>query len=289
MTVQLDELRDAPRGPRPRFGHEAAELILERVQNTLSNDVAGLLAPQNLAAIVAASAPSRPIVESARHVDLRTGKLTYPKIVTRPAAAKQTAEKTEGGGTKLEADQASVNASTYSAGGDVSWAAITYSDPSTIELWLTLAAQAYAKATEVAAGAALAAGVTVTVAVGGTDLAHYVAAITKAAATIQSTTDYLADTIYCDPTSAATLAGLAYAQAPGATTVAGMRLISSNGLTASAPITIVGYSQALLTGEMPGAPIDLRAVEPAIGGMEIGVIGSFAVAVADPAGFVKLT
>ena len=48
-------------------------------------------------------------------------------------------------------------------------------------------------------------------------------------------------------------------------------------------------SQALYAAETPGAPVQLKAVEPAIGGIEVGVIGAFAAAVADPAAFVKLT
>ena len=73
-----------------------------------------------------------------------------------------------------------------------------------------------------------------------------------------------------------------------ATGLGGTRRVS-NGLTAAAPITIVGYSQAFYVAETPNGPIQLRAVEPAIGGTEVGVIGSFASAVADPAGLVKLT
>jgi hypothetical protein len=35
--------------------------------------------------------------------------------------------------------------------------------------------------------------------------------------------------------------------------------------------------------------VQLRAVEPAIGGIEVGLIGDFASAVSDPAAFVRLT
>jgi len=65
--------------------------------------------------------------------------------------------------------------------------------------------------------------------------------------------------------------------------------VSSSGLAPGAPVVIIGYSQALLCAETQGAPIQLRAVEPAIGGIEVGVIGSFVADVSEPAAFVKLT
>jgi hypothetical protein len=96
--------------------------------------------------------------------------------------------------------------------------------------------------------------------------------------------------IYAEPVSAAHLAALVLAEAPtGAAAIGGMRLVASNGLAASAPVAIVGYSQALLCAETAGAPIQLRAVEPAIGGVEVGVIGAFCADVSDSAAFVKLT
>jgi hypothetical protein len=290
--MTLEQLMDAGEirlRPQVAVGEQAVGLLLERVQNTLSSDVAGLVAPQNLAAIVAASAAFRPIVTTARQVPLTNRKLTYPQVTSRPTAAKQTAQKTEaGGGAKLAATQASVDADSYSSSGDLSWQAAKWAEPDLIELWMTLASQSYAKATEQAAAAALVAGVTATETVSASTLAAWMSAITTAAATIQAS-DYLADVIYADPETAGELAALAYAVAPGAASIAGLRLVSSNGLTASGPVAFVGYSQALLCGEAPNAPIQLRAVEPAIGGIEVGVIGSFAAAVADPAAFVKLT
>jgi hypothetical protein len=155
---------------------------------------------------------------------------------------------------------------------------------------MSLATQSYARATESSAAAALVAGVTTTQAVASNDLAGWLAAITTAAANIQLGSDFVADVIYADPASAAHVLALVLAEAPAGTqTVAGLRLVSSNGLAASAPMVIVGYSQAMLAAETPGAPIQLRAVEPAIGGIEVGVIGSFAAGVSDPTAFRKLT
>jgi hypothetical protein len=48
-------------------------------------------------------------------------------------------------------------------------------------------------------------------------------------------------------------------------------------------------SSLLLAAETPDAPIQLQAAEPAIGGIEVGVIGAFACTVVEPDAFVKLT
>jgi hypothetical protein len=70
-------------------------------------------------------------------------------------------------------------------------------------------------------------------------------------------------------------------------TVAGLALVSSAGFPAGT--CIVGDSSALLTAETAGAPIELRAVEPSIGGMEVGVIGAFLSELIEDPAFVKLT
>jgi hypothetical protein len=52
--------------------------------------------------------------------------------------------------------------------------------------------------------------------------------------------------------------------------------------------TIVGDGGALLVAETPNAAVELRVVEPSIGGMEVGVIGAFAAKVFDSDRFIKL-
>jgi hypothetical protein len=53
----------------------------------------------------------------------------------------------------------------------------------------------------------------------------------------------------------------------------GLRVIGSYGFDQDT--AIVGDASAFLVGETAGAPVQLRAVEPSIGGMEVGVIGAF--------------
>jgi hypothetical protein len=69
-------------------------------------------------------------------------------------------------------------------------------------------------------------------------------------------------------------------------TIGGLQLVISKGLT---NVVVVGDSQAILTAENAGAPVDLRVVEPSIGGMEIGIIGAFASELIEAAAFQELT
>jgi hypothetical protein len=46
---------------------------------------------------------------------------------------------------------------------------------------------------------------------------------------------------------------------------------------------------SLLTAETPGAPVELRAVEPSIAGFEVGVVGVFVAELMEPAAVQKLT
>ena len=62
-----------------------------------------------------------------------------------------------------------------------------------------------------------------------------------------------------------------------------LNVIVSRGLNAGE--AIVGDLDGLLVAETPGAPVELRVVEPAIGGVEVGLIGAFEAVVVDPGSF----
>ena len=51
---------------------------------------------------------------------------------------------------------------------------------------------------------------------------------------------------------------------------------------------IVGRADHLFVGENPGSPVEMRVIEPRIGGYEIGVIGAFNAAVFDTNSFAHL-
>jgi len=279
----------------------ASERLSRVVANTLSGDVPGLIRPQYLDQIAQIIDKSRPIVDTARKVALTSGKLSYPSLTQRPSVGKQTTEKTEGASQKMTVVFVDVIADTYMGVGDLSWQAINWSTPDALSLWFDLAAEQFAIQTEAATGTVLAAStVMATPAISATPtLNEWMAAISAAAGVIYSTSRRRPDTIYADITTGYSMMGLVSNVAPiflpggsfslsaGAGNVAGLRLVISAGLPAKT--VVVGDSGSLLAAETPGAPVELRAVEPAIGGMEVGIIGAFVSKITDAGAFRKLT
>ena len=277
---------------------EAAHARLVRVvANTLSGDVPGIIPQQHLAQIFDVIQRVRPIVSTARSVSLTSGTLTYPKITQRPTVAKQATEKTELSSQKMTVAMQSVTADTYGGSGDLSWQAINWSTPDALTLFFDLMAEAYGIATEAAAGAVVAAGTGTPVAAASEDYAGWQAAVAAAAGTVYAGSKHFADTLYAAPAIAFALAGLTSTASAIATpgisvdlgsgngTFAGLRLVASSGMTGA----VVGDSQALLVAETAGAPVEMRAVEPSIGGMELGVIGAFKSVLTEPKAFVPIT
>lgn len=294
-------------GPAART---AANERLERVPpNTLTTDVAGLLPPTHMAQIMDVIDMSRPLIASARQVDLDNGKLTYPKIGTRPTVGKQATEKTEATPyTKLTVTMETLTADTFLGAGDLSWQAMNWSTPSALELWFDLCAEDYARKTEADAGTVLNTAVTASTALTGTTIADstielWWGAIIGAAQAVYTATGsrVLPNTVWTSPDRFFTLMKLL---APTGTqpalsalgsldlssfrgNIAGLTVVGTHGLPVRT--TIIGDSRAVLVGEMPGNPVEMRAVEPAIGGMEVGVIGAFKAQVFDATRFHKLT
>jgi hypothetical protein len=54
-------------------------------------------------------------------------------------------------------------------------------------------------------------------------------------------------------------------------------------------VIVVGDRDGLLVAETAGAPVELRVVEPAIGGVEVGLIGAFEAVVVDDGAFAMIT
>jgi HK97 family phage major capsid protein len=299
----------AQRVQGPDFAEEArvqATERLHRVQNTLSSNVAGLLPPQHMAQILDIINTNRPVVSSSRKVDLTNGKMTYPVIAQRPAVTKQAAEKTEAGTANMQVTLGDLTADTYLGGGNLSWQTINWSTPDALQLWFDLAAEAYARATETAACTSIgtAAIGTVTPALGttGTEtFAQWRDASLRALGAVYSATGGRArtNTLYLAANRFFSLAGLGDPNVTVMSPIGGLNLDTMtgtfNGLQVvgsfgfAAGTAIIGDSSAFLVAETPGAPIELRAVEPAIGGMEVGVIGAFQSKVYDPQRFLRLS
>jgi HK97 family phage major capsid protein len=296
---------DGP-GGATQVREQAMERLQRTVQNTTTSDIEGLLPPQHMAQIMDIIDGSRPVVTSARRVDLSSGKLTYPKIAQRPEVLKQGSEKTEAGTQKMEVTLEDMTADTYLGAGDLSWQAINWSTPNALQLWFDLAAEAYGRATETAACVELAGTAIGTISVplgtaGTENFGQWSAAIVAGIGGIYNTTGGRArtNTLYLSADRFFALAGIATDQVLNLSAVGnldiasmtgtfrGLRVVGSYGF--SSHTAIVGDSSAFLVAETPGAPVEMRAVEPAIGGMEVGVIGAFQSKVFDPQRFTKLS
>jgi HK97 family phage major capsid protein len=280
------------------------ELLLHRLPaNTLSSNVAGLIPDQHIAQIFQVIQTARPIVASANRTTLERGTLTYPVVTQRPVVAVQASEKTEAGNTGMIIDMETTTASTYLGGGDLSWQAINWSTPDALDLWFRLAASDYALKTEQdAAQVILHSGFLFNISstLGAlTDFSDIVAAIAAGAGDVYANSGRIADTVYMAPNALYSIAAVVSAEAGNfinvgslnlsaqGGTLAGMNVVVSRGMDSGT--IVVGDSDGLLVAETAGAPVELRVVEPAIGGVEVGIIGAFEAVVVDEGAFALIT
>jgi hypothetical protein len=286
-----------------RMARERLELIKRTPAATLSSNVGGLIPDQHIAQIFQVIDSSRPLVASAQRTTLERGQLSYPSVDTRPVVAVQSTEKTEAGNQGMAVSMQTATASTYLGGGNLSWQAINWSTPDALELWFRLAAADYALKTEADAAETLEQSAflyNISSTLNAlTDFSDVMAAIAAGAGDVYTNSGRLADTVYMDPTafySVAAIAGTEAANflAAGALSlraqdgvIAGLNVVVSRGMDAG--VIVVGDSDGLLVAETGGAPVELRVVEPAIGGVEVGIIGAFEAVVVDPGAFALIT
>lgn len=275
---------------------ERLQLAKRTPANTLTSDVGGLLPPQHIAQIFQVIDTSRPIVQSAQRASLERGVLTYPRIDASPVVAVQGSEKTEAGNTGMDISMQTASASTYLGGGDLSWQAINWSTPNALDLWFRLVAADYALKTEQDAAQVLqTSGFSNNIAstISGTaDFAAFMTAIGAGYAEVFANSGRVANTVYMAPDRFGYLLGLTSSAFTQFTSVSGdtvgpLNVVVSRGMDSG--VIVVGDRDGLLVAETAGAPVELRVVEPAIGGVEVGLIGAFEAVVVDDGAFAMIT
>jgi hypothetical protein len=284
----------------PKQDREAAaqrlQLIKRDPANTLTSDVAGLLPPQHIAQIFQVIDTSRPIVQSAQRASLERGTLTYPQVDASPVVAVQGTEKTEAGNTGMDISMVTATASTYLGGGALSWQAINWSTPNALDLWFRLVAADYALKTEQDAAQVLqhsAFSNNIASPIAGTaTFAETMTAVGAGYAEVFANSGRLANTIYMAPDRFGYLLGLTSDAFTQFTTVSAngvgpLNVVVSRGMDSG--VIVVGDRDGLLVAETAGAPVELRVVEPAIGGVEVGLIGAFEAVVVDDGSFAMIT
>lgn len=275
---------------------EQAQERLERtLQNTTSTTVAGLIIPTYMTEIMDIIDAGRPVVASGRRVPLDRGSLVYPLIGTRPTVTQQTSEKTEAGTVAPTVTSATLSANTYLGATNISWQAVNWSNPNVMDLYFQLAAEAYARQTEGVACEAVETSAigTVGTAAGrlgtaGTEsFGAWRTAVVAGLSAIYTATSgrHRTNTLYLSPNRFFQLAALGTDQvaqiSPIGTldvgsmsgTFFGLNVVGSYGFDQDT--AVVGDSQALLIGENAGNPVEMRVIEPNIGGWQVGLIGAF--------------
>ena len=277
--------------------------ILERLPaTTLTSDIAGLTPPQHIAEIMQIIDASRPLVDAAgRKATLRQLTVTYPQIDATPVVAAQGTQKTEAGNTGLDVSMVTKTATTYLGGGNISWQAIEFSDPGTLDLWFREAAAHYALTTETDAATVVSASAflnNIASTVGATPTyVELMAAVGAGGSEVYANSGRLANALIVAPDRYWYAMGLATASPFGLGGGQGgislgsdrptLRIIVSRGLNAGE--MIVGDMDGLLVAENAGAPVRLMVSEPAIAGVEVGLVGAFEAAVVDDGAFALIT
>ncbi len=272
------------------------QLLKRTPANTLSSNVAGLIPQQHIDQIFQVIDSSRPLVATAQRTTLVRGTLAYPLIGTKPVVAVQGTEKTEAGNTGLAVSMVTTTASTYLGGGDLSWQAINWSTPDALDLWFRIAAADYALKTEQDAAQAMqhqAFTHIISSPLAATPtFAQFMTAIGAGYAKVFADSSRIANTLYVAPDRFGYILGLTSDQFSQFVSVASsqvgpLNIVITRGMDAG--VMAVGDSQGLLVAETAGAPVELRVVEPAIGGVEVGIIGAFEAVVVDGGSFSMLT
>jgi hypothetical protein len=296
-TTQCDKIAQLAGGNDEVLKARERLQLLQRVPaNTLSSNVAGLQTPQYLDQIFQIINKNRNLVNSGMRTSLMRGTLTYPKVTTRPIVSVQASQKTEAGNQGMVVDLVTQTASTYLGGGDLSWQAINWTTPDALSLWFDLAAADYALKTEQDAAKAVTDSAftnKIGTTVGATDtFAQMMTGIGAGYGAVFTNSGRVADTIYLAPDRFGYFLGLtsnAFTQfmSVNGQNIGPLNIVISRGLDAGT--IIVGDSAGLLVAETAGAPVELRVVEPAIGGVEVGIIGAFEADVVDNGAFSLIT
>jgi hypothetical protein len=276
---------------------------LERIPaTTLTSDLAGLNPPQHIAQIFQVIQTSRPLVEAAGvKANLNKGTVTYPQVDATPVVAVQGTQKTEAGNTGMDISMITATASTYLGGGNLSWQAIEWSDPSAFDLWFRYAAADYALKTETDAATVVSASAflnNVSSPLAGTPTyIELMAAIGAGGGEVYANSGRMANAVIVAPDRYWYVMGLATASpfgfggGSGGITLSSdrpaLRVIASRGLNAGE--IIVGDMDGLLVAETAGAPVRMFVSEPAIAGVEVGLVGAFEAAVVDDGAFALIT
>lgn len=138
-------------------GERIADAQYRTVQDLITTDNAGIVPDAYVDRLIGRIDARRPFMATTERLPVPESgmNLVVPKITQRPTVAEQTVQKTELSSQKTIIGTESFAVHTYGGVGDISIQLLKRSDPSFLELYLRLLAEAYAIETEDAAVGAL--------------------------------------------------------------------------------------------------------------------------------------
>jgi HK97 family phage major capsid protein len=289
--------------------HQARARLTRALLDVTTAETPGLVPPQVIGSVIGTWMASRPSVSSFARPQLPAVgmEVQRPHITQHVDVQPQAVEKTQVASRQFKLDLLKADLKTWAGAVDVSWQLIERSSPAAIDLIFSDFVAVYARNSNMAAAAAMAAAVTQTAewdGTAGTLMAALMAA--SAEASRNSVDNLFPDTIWLGLNSWVALGSLADEGgrplfpfiAPqnalggvdlrgNMTSIGGMQTVVDPFID---PDTfIVGDSTAVEFYETDGAPVRLSVVDVGVLGYNIGVAGMFATLVTDPGSFVKFS
>jgi HK97 family phage prohead protease/HK97 family phage major capsid protein len=131
-------------------GERIPDLQMRQLADIITTDNIGVVPDAFSTELIGVIDPARPFMQSTRRLNTpQSGmSLTVPRIVTRPTVAQQMTEKTQLQSTGTEVDTVTFDAVSKGGAGDISLQLLKRSDPSFLDLYLQLLAEAYAQESE---------------------------------------------------------------------------------------------------------------------------------------------
>ncbi len=134
-------------------GERVSNEQMRTVADIITTDNIGVVPPTYSNELIGVIDPSRPFMNSTRRLatpqtGYGNGSLILPRLKTRPTVAQQVYEKDELASTPVEVETATFNAVTKGGVGDISIQLLKLSDPSFLDLYVRLLAEAYAVESE---------------------------------------------------------------------------------------------------------------------------------------------
>ena len=265
-----------------------ATAIRAALVNVTTTEFAGLMRPQYVDDLTGLIRVGRPAVEAFAQRNLTGNPIQHPHWKTLGIVDVQAAEKTQVASGPAEIEWQSLPAVTYAGANDLSIQVIDWGSPSAIETYLSMMAEVYARKTEAVFETDLVAKAT----------ALPVGTMTSLVQIIGRALGMVAGTGLVPNLILAS--GDVWGALWTALSNAGPGLFSTTNTSfptprvvllpfAPAATLIVGSSQAAVTYENQGAPVNVRVVEVSLLGYDLGVYGYFAETVDYPLALIKVT